>query len=181
MATLIDGGDDHGRMERPCLHRHHGFGPLGSSGKWAMAPSGGVISFPPVPIFQMAWVYASKTCVPGGKRKTIAYHEPQSSLRSRLNLPEKLLLPDAQTSGGLLWRAVDRRDELVERLEEAGCSLRHREMVPAKGPTDSLVLGFGGLVGQVNQKQLPCSGRLSRRSAPGLPPSLADIAQADAV
>lgn len=99
-----------------------GFGLLGHLAEMANGSKlGAVISFPAVPIFQEAWVFAKEDVVPGGTAKNLEFLEPQVRFAPGLNLPEKLLLADAQTSGGLLMAVpVERRDELVERLEESG-------------------------------------------------------------
>lgn len=113
-----------------------GFGLLGHLAEMANGSQlGAVISFPAVPIFEEAWVFAKQDVVPGGTEKNLAFLEPQVRFAPGLNLPEKLLLADAQTSGGLLMAVpVDRRDELVERLEEAGVLAANiGEMVPGQG------------------------------------------------
>jgi selenide,water dikinase len=45
---------------------------------------------------------AEEGCVPGGSRRNLEYLEPATRWPGSLGEPEKLLLCDAQTSGGLL-------------------------------------------------------------------------------
>ena len=113
-----------------------GFGLLGHLAEMVNGSRlGAIVSFPAVPIYPEAWEYAKEDVVPGGTESNLEYLAPQVRFAPGLNLPEKLLLADAQTSGGLLIAvASEKRDELVERLEEAGVlAAEIGEMVPGQG------------------------------------------------
>lgn len=99
-----------------------GFGLLGHLAEMANGSGlGARISFSAVPIFPAAWEFAKQDVVPGGSEQNLEFLQPQLSFAPGLNLPEQLLLADAQTSGGLLIAvAPERRDALVEALEAAG-------------------------------------------------------------
>lgn len=113
-----------------------GFGLLGHLAEMANGSGlGARISFSQVPIFPEAWEFAKQDVVPGGSEQNLDYLRPQLTFAPGLNLPEQLLLADAQTSGGMLVAiAPESRDALVAALEEAGVlAAEIGELVPGRG------------------------------------------------
>jgi len=74
-----------------------------------------------VPLLPGAHDYAMLSLFPGGSSLNFEYTDPQVSWDAAVTEEMRMLLCDAQTSGGLLI-AVDakRADELLNRLQEAG-------------------------------------------------------------
>jgi selenide,water dikinase len=77
-----------------------------------MLGAGGVgvrLSFDAVPVLDEAWEFARQEVIPGGTRRNLASVEAFMDWSERLDNTQRLVLADAQTSGGLLI-AVDRSD-----------------------------------------------------------------------
>jgi selenide,water dikinase len=84
-----------------------GFGLLGHVSEMLGAGSIGVrLSFDAVPVLEEAWEFARQEVVPGGTRRNLASVEAFMDWSERLDETQRLVLADAQTSGGLLI-AVD--------------------------------------------------------------------------
>jgi selenide,water dikinase len=102
-----------------------GFGFLGHSS--LMAESSGVglsIDVSRVPIMEEAREYAKEGLFPGGSRANYEYVSQKVTYGKGIPEHMRLLLCDAQTSGGLLIAvASDRFPELVDRLKENGVSM----------------------------------------------------------
>jgi selenide,water dikinase len=96
-----------------------GFGLLGHL--WEMASGSGVGAFVDVdrvPVLPEAWLFAHDGIVPGGTRRNLAALEGRVVWGPGIDEPERLVLADAQTSGGLLIAVSPReadafRDALV--------------------------------------------------------------------
>ncbi|MCK4961069.1 MAG: hypothetical protein KAS19_01235, partial [Anaerolineales bacterium] len=74
-----------------------------------------------VPIMGGAEALISANVVPGGTRDNLAYVEPHMIWGEAVSQAKKILLADAQTSGGLLIAVpAERLEALVEALEERG-------------------------------------------------------------
>lgn len=113
-----------------------GFGLLGHLAEMANGSGlGARISFSEVPIFPEAWEFAKQDIVPGGTEQNLEFLRPQVTFAPGLNLPEQLLLADAQTSGGMLIAVPpEGRETLIEALEEADLLVKEiGELVPGKG------------------------------------------------
>lgn len=113
-----------------------GFGLLGHLAEMANGSGVGArIAFSDVPLFPGAWEFAKADVVPGGTEQNLAYLKPQVTFAPGLNLPEQLLLADAQTSGGLLIAIPpERRDALIEALEASGQLVAEiGKLVPGSG------------------------------------------------
>jgi selenide,water dikinase len=84
-----------------------GFGLLGHLSEMLGAGGVGVrLSFDAVPVLDEAWEFARQEVIPGGTRRNLASVEPFMDWSERLDETQRLVLADAQTSGGLLI-AVD--------------------------------------------------------------------------
>jgi selenide,water dikinase len=99
-----------------------GFGLLGHLSE--MLGAGGIgirLSFDAVPVLEEAWEFARQEVVPGGTRRNLASVEPFMDWSERLDETQRLVLADAQTSGGLLI-AVDpsSADALLAELHAHG-------------------------------------------------------------
>ncbi len=101
-----------------------GFGLLGHLHQLTVASGVGArIDRARVPLFPFATELAADGQVPGGTKRNLAYVEPHLSWDGAIEPHERLLLCDAQTSGGLLL-AVPAEGErtLLDELERAGVS-----------------------------------------------------------
>jgi len=99
-----------------------GFGLLGHLRNIvAASKSGARVYASRVPVFARARELAARGAVPGGSTRNREATEPYTTWTGKVDDTDRVLLTDAQTSGGLLI-AVDssRRDELVRRLERLG-------------------------------------------------------------
>jgi len=80
-----------------------GFGLLGHGLELAQASGVGLrIHSPSVPLFSGARRYAELGTFPGGSLDNVSYFGPRVTFDSRVDEPARMLLFDAQTSGGLL-------------------------------------------------------------------------------
>jgi selenide,water dikinase len=99
-----------------------GYGLLGHLGE--MLKAGGVgarISRGAVPVLPGARELAQEGVAPGGTRKNLAAAAPTTTWAEEITDADRLLLADAQTSGGLLIAVPPgQRDRLVARLQELG-------------------------------------------------------------
>ena len=74
-----------------------------------------------IPLIPGVRELAERGLVPGGSKKNLAYVEPVVRFHRALSEADRLLLADAQTSGGLLMALdPDRADELVAKLRGSG-------------------------------------------------------------
>ena len=105
-----------------------GFGLLGHLGNVlrastvaAATPIGATLRFADVPLLPGARDFASAGICPGGSRRNLAYAAPNCVFADALAESDRLLLADAQTSGGLLLAvAADRANDLQAALRDAG-------------------------------------------------------------
>jgi selenide,water dikinase len=90
-----------------------------------------------VPVLDFARGFAKQGMVPGGTKRNLAWVAPNTRFSPRLAEHEKLLLCDAQTSGGLLIAVPEEREaELLADLERRG--------TPAAASIGELVAGVAG-------------------------------------
>ena len=79
------------------------------------------LSAPSVPRLPFALELIAEGFVPGGSEKNLSYVEPSTSFDASVAPEERLLLADAQTSGGLLLVVPPAREaDLLAGLERAG-------------------------------------------------------------
>ena len=86
-----------------------------------------------VPIFDFARPLAAEGVAPGGSRRNLAWVEPHVRFATGLSEGERLLLCDAQTSGGLLLAVpAEAEAELLSLLRErhTPCAATIGELVP---------------------------------------------------
>jgi selenium donor protein len=99
-----------------------GFGLLGHVSEMLGDGSVGAhVALASVPVLEEAWDFASRDVIPGGTRRNLASVEPFMEWSSDSSDVQRLVLADAQTSGGLLI-AVDATaaDTLVKDLHARG-------------------------------------------------------------
>jgi selenium donor protein len=73
-----------------------------------------------VPVLEEAWGFVAKDVVPGGTRRNLAGVEPMVDWSERLTEHHRLVLADAQTSGGLLIAASpEAADALLDEVPGA--------------------------------------------------------------
>lgn len=99
-----------------------GFGLLGHA--WGLAESSGVglrIKLHDVPLMDGARDYAERGLWPGGSACNRDYYGPNVHFEAEISEAERMLLFDAQTSGGLLVAMPpERADRMLLRLSDAG-------------------------------------------------------------
>jgi selenide, water dikinase len=100
-----------------------GFGLLGHLRNLVEASGlGAVVRSADVPAIAGALDLAATDCVPGGTRRNLAYVADQARFAPSVSEPTRLLLADAQTSGGLLLcLAPERADAALAALRAGGC------------------------------------------------------------
>jgi selenide,water dikinase len=105
-----------------------GFGLLGHlSEMLGGGEVGARLSSSAVPVLEEAWALAEQNVVPGGTRRNLSSVESFMDWSERLDEGARLVLADAQTSGGLLI-AVDpsAADALLADLHASGVSAATR-------------------------------------------------------
>ncbi len=76
-----------------------------------------------VPVLPKAYEYALAGAIPGGSENNLDYVSPFVEFPNELPQVKRLILADAQTSGGLLIAVrTDQADELLKKLNAAGVS-----------------------------------------------------------
>ena len=77
-----------------------------------------------VPVFDGVLQLATEGCVPGGSRRNLEYARVVTSFDDSVEEATRLVLADAQTSGGLLLSLpADRADDAVKMLHDQGCDV----------------------------------------------------------
>jgi selenide, water dikinase len=105
-----------------------GFGLLGHLSEMLGAGDVGArLEADAVPVLEEAWDFAQRDVVPGGTRRNLASVEALTDWSERLSEVQRLVLADAQTSGGLLM-AVDpsAADALLDGLLRRGVAAATR-------------------------------------------------------
>ncbi len=99
-----------------------GFGLLGHLRNMAEASNAQIeLRAETVPLLKGALGLAAEGCVPGGSRRNLTYAEVVTSFADGIDDAMRLVLADAQTSGGLLLvLPVDKADEAVSMLHDRG-------------------------------------------------------------
>jgi selenide,water dikinase len=105
-----------------------GFGLLGHLGnmlraasKEAGTPIGAKLSYAAVPVFDRVTGFLKDGLCPGGTKRNLEYAAPNARFVDSLTEPQRLLLADAQTSGGLLIAVPpDKLAGLVADLKKRG-------------------------------------------------------------
>ena len=117
-----------------------GFGLLGHLGELArLSGRAATIDSRAVPLLPDAWKLADAGSVPGGTRRNRTFIETSTRWHENLNDTDKILLCDAQTSGGLLLSvAAEESESLVSELKSAG--------YPAAADIGELVAGTAGAI-----------------------------------
>jgi selenide,water dikinase len=94
---------------------------------------------PTVPVFDFARKLIERDLVPGGTRRNLAYVNPHVSWGPAIGETDRLLLADAQTSGGLLIAVPPEGEErILEELE--------RRRAPASAVIGTVVEGEPGRI-----------------------------------
>lgn len=105
-----------------------GFGLLGHLYELTRASRVGArISFQQVPVLPEVWDLAREGLIPGGTKRNLKFLTESEAVRwaTSLDEVERLVLADAQTSGGLLIAVPKERSvNLLARLEKAGVSAK---------------------------------------------------------
>jgi selenide,water dikinase len=95
-----------------------------------------------VPRFEFAEELVREGHVPGGTRRNLAYVAPQVSFGANVAEAERLILADAQTSGGLLLVVpAERTEDLLADLAQRGTPARARIGEVIAGPPGRIEVG----------------------------------------
>jgi len=74
-----------------------------------------------VPIIQETWDFATSNIIPGGSKNNLTYFSKHIEWKEQISEIEKIILSDAQTSGGLLFTvSQNKKEQLLKQLKEAG-------------------------------------------------------------
>lgn len=109
-----------------------GFGLLGhlgnllrASGEAANQPIGARLRYADVPLLDHVEAYLKEGLCPAGTKRNLEYAAPNVQFAARLDESERLLLADAQTSGGLLIAVNENGlDKLLAGLADEGSEVR---------------------------------------------------------
>jgi len=92
-----------------------------------------------VPVFDFVPALVEGGFVPGGSRNNLAHVEPTTRFDARISEAQRLVLADAQTSGGLLLTVpADRESQLLRELESRGTLARDVIGEVIEGPAGHL-------------------------------------------
>ena len=74
-----------------------------------------------VPIIKETWDFATSNIIPGGTKNNLAYFSKHIEWKEQISEIEKIMLSDAQTSGGLLFAvSQNKKEQVLKKLKEAG-------------------------------------------------------------
>jgi selenide,water dikinase len=94
---------------------------LRAASKEAGTPIGAKLSYAAVPVFDRVTGFLKDGLCPGGTKRNLEYVAPNARFVDSLTEPQRLLLADAQTSGGLLIAVPpDKLAGLVADLKKRG-------------------------------------------------------------
>ena len=94
---------------------------LRASSAAAGTPIGAKLSYAAVPVFDKVTGFLKDGLCPGGTKRNLEYAAPNARFADSLTEPQRLLLADAQTSGGLLIAVPqDKLAGLVADLKKRG-------------------------------------------------------------
>tara|TARA_B110000014_G_scaffold261102_1_gene252171 strand:- start:4030 stop:4974 length:945 start_codon:yes stop_codon:yes gene_type:complete len=81
-----------------------------------------ILNFKDIPLIDDVTNYASKNIIPGGTKRNFECFKSIAQFDSNINEQEKLILSDAQTSGGLLISVSNEKtDDLIKELKKEQC------------------------------------------------------------
>ena len=101
-----------------------GFGLLGHLSEISLASKMDVeIIADHVPIIEKTWEFATSNIIPGGSVNNLNHFSKYIDWRDNISDIEKIILSDAQTSGGLLFTIPqNQKDAVINELKQAGIS-----------------------------------------------------------
>ncbi|HSH51509.1 MAG TPA: selenide, water dikinase SelD [Bacteroidales bacterium] len=74
-----------------------------------------------VPIIKETWGFATSNIIPGGSKNNLAYFSKHIEWKGQISEIEKIILSDAQTSGGLLFTVPqNEKEQILKKFKEAG-------------------------------------------------------------
>ncbi|HAF30826.1 MAG TPA: selenide, water dikinase SelD [Bacteroidales bacterium] len=99
-----------------------GFGLLGHLSEITLASKMDVEIFSKqVPVIEEAWEFATSNIIPGGSTNNLSHFSKYIDWDKNLSEIEKIILCDAQTSGGLLFTIpMNQKDDVIKELKNAG-------------------------------------------------------------
>ena len=76
-----------------------------------------------VPIIEKTWEFATSNIIPGGSVNNLNHFSKYIDWGENISDIEKIILSDAQTSGGLLFTIPqNQKDSVIKKLKDAGIS-----------------------------------------------------------
>ncbi|MGC9375833.1 MAG: selenide, water dikinase SelD [Bacteroidales bacterium] len=99
-----------------------GFGLLGHLSEITQASKIDAVIFSnKVPIIKETWDFATSNIIPGGSKNNLTYFSKHIEWKEQISEIEKIILSDAQTSGGLLFTvSQNKKEQVLKQLKEAG-------------------------------------------------------------
>lgn len=99
-----------------------GFGLMGHLSEISLASKLDVEIFSKqVPVIEEVWEFATSNIIPGGSTNNLNHFSKYIDWDTKLSDIEKIILCDAQTSGGLLFTIpMNQKDEVLKQLKESG-------------------------------------------------------------
>ncbi len=99
-----------------------GFGLLGHLSEITLASKMDVEVFSKqVPVIEETWEFATSNIIPGGSTNNLNHFGKYIEWDKNLSDIEKIILCDAQTSGGLLFTVpMNEKDQVIQKLKDAG-------------------------------------------------------------
>ena len=99
-----------------------GFGLMGHLSEITLASKTDVDIFADkVPVINAAWEFATSNVIPGGSVNNLNHFSKYIDWETNISDIEKIILCDAQTSGGLLFTIPqNQKEEVIEKLNDAG-------------------------------------------------------------
>ena len=85
-----------------------------------------ILNFENIPFIENVYNFAQQNIIPGGTKKNLECFEPHIKFNDHINNTQKLMLADAQTSGGLLISVPYKNSKsLIKELKKEKCITSH--------------------------------------------------------
>ncbi|MFO7828280.1 MAG: selenide, water dikinase SelD, partial [Bacteroidales bacterium] len=94
-----------------------------------------------VPVIKETWDFAASNIIPGGSKNNLSYFSKYVEWDNQISDIEKIILSDAQTSGGLLFSvSQNEKEQVLSRIKNAGITnAAHIGNITKKGTGKILV------------------------------------------
>ncbi len=117
-----------------------GFGLLGHLREMLIASKmSAELAFADIPIIEAARAFAARGIIPGGSRNNLEHVQNDVDFASHISSTERLILADAQTSGGLLFAVAENESKAFLDELTAACSFGAWQIGKIKDPDKFLI------------------------------------------